>query len=66
MAQVTVIIDPKTGEREYQVEGIQGTKCTDITEVLVAANDHVETKYTEEYAEQQELPDYINDMSEGS
>jgi len=65
MSQVTVIIDPKTGEREYQVEGVQGSKCTDITEVLIAANDHIETQHTEEYAEAQELPDYIADMTEG-
>ncbi len=63
MAQVTVVIDPKTGEREYQVEGVQGGKCTDITEALVSANQHVDTQLSEEFVEQQELPDYISDMT---
>jgi hypothetical protein len=63
MAQVTVVIDPNTGEREYQVEGVQGGKCTDITDALVQANQHVDTQLTEEHAEVQELPDYISDMT---
>jgi len=62
MSKVIVKINPETQEVTYEVEGVMGTKCTDITKALVADNDEVETQFTEEYCVPEELPDYINNM----
>lgn len=61
--KVEVIINPKTGEMEFGVEGVLGGKCTDITEVLTQSNEAVDTQYTHEYEVPDVLPDYISDMS---
>ena len=57
--KVTVIIDPQTKERIYEVEGVQGGKCTDITEVLTQSNETLDVQHTEEYNVPDVLPDYI-------
>ena len=57
--KVTVIIDPKSGEVEYQVEGVQGGKCTDITEVLTQSNQALDVQHTHEYHVPDVLPDFI-------
>jgi hypothetical protein len=58
--KVTVVIDPKTGEMTFEVEGVMGGKCTDITNALVRSNDHVDTQYTSEFEVPDVLPDYIS------
>jgi len=58
--KVTVVIDPETNEMEFEVEGVQGGKCTDITEVLTRSNQTLETQHTHEYHVPDVLPDYIN------
>tara|TARA_Y100000310_G_scaffold320359_1_gene376729 strand:+ start:1066 stop:1266 length:201 start_codon:yes stop_codon:yes gene_type:complete len=62
MAKVIVKVNPSTQEVTYEVEGVMGTKCTDITKALVATNDEVDTQYTAEYCVPEELPDYIENM----
>ena len=62
MAKVIVKINPETQEVTYEVDGVMGSKCTDITAALVANNDEVQTQYTAEYCVPEELPDYINNM----
>jgi hypothetical protein len=62
MEKVVVKIDPKNQEVTYEVEGVMGGKCTDITKLLLANNEEVETQYTEEYCTPEVLPDYINNM----
>ena len=60
MAKVTVKINPNNQEVTYEVEGVMGGKCTDITQALLANNEEVETQYTEEFCMPETLPDYIN------
>jgi len=62
--KVEVIINPKTGEVEYGVEGVVGGRCTDITDALVSSNQHQDTQYTHEYEVQDVLPDFINEGGE--
>ena len=57
--KVTVIIDPNTNEVEYQVEGIQGGKCTDITEVLTRSNQTLDVQQTAEYHVPDVLPEFL-------
>ena len=57
--KVTVVIDPKSGEMTFEVEGVMGGKCTDITNALVRSNDVKETQYTSEFEVPDVLPDYI-------
>lgn len=58
--KVTVIIDPDTNEVEYQVEGVQGGKCTNITEVLTRSNQTLDVQHTHEYHNPELLPDFVN------
>ena len=57
--KVTVVINPKSGEMTFEVEGVQGGKCTDITAALVQSNDKVDSQYTSEFEVPDVLPDYI-------
>lgn len=61
MAKVHVTIDPKTGERTYEVEGVGGVGCDQITQALEQANEVIEHQYTSEYTLPDYLPDYINE-----
>lgn len=58
--RVVVEIDPKTGEMTFEVEGVAGAKCTDITNVLSAGKKIVSEQYTNEYYDVEDRPDYIN------
>lgn len=59
MGKVIVQINPQTQEVTYEVQGVMGTKCTDLTKALLAENEEVETQYTSEYCVPEELPDYL-------
>lgn len=63
--KVTVTIDPKTNEVKYEVEGVMGGSCTDITEALLKGNEHMDTQFTEEYCVPEELPDYVQEELDG-
>lgn len=58
--KVTVEIDPETNEMTFEVEGVQGGKCTDITQVLTQSNQTLDVQHTHEYHVPDVLPDYIN------
>jgi len=58
--QVIVLINPKTGETTFEVNGVQGTKCEDITAALERNNQVLDKQYTEEYEVPDVLPDYIH------
>lgn len=64
--KVTVIINPKTSEVQFEVNGVIGTKCEDITAALERDNEVLDKQYTEEYDTQQEMPDYVYNPMEGS
>lgn len=66
MAKVKVQINPKTGEVQYEVEGVLGGGCTDITKLLTQHNEVVEQRLTSEFCAPETLPDYVtNPEGEG-
>jgi Protein of unknown function (DUF2997) len=64
MAKVHVTIDPKTGTASFEVEGVAGGKCTDITNALTAGKQILDQQYTSEYCMPEVLPDYIETSTE--
>ncbi len=58
MAKVTVTINPKDGTAKYDIEGVQGGACEDLTKALMQNNEVLDHQYTEEYCVPEELPDY--------
>ncbi len=61
MAKVLVVIDPKTSVRSYEVEGVGGVACDEITEALSMANEVVDKQYTSEFYDLEQIPDYVTD-----
>lgn len=66
MATVTVIINPKDGTAKYEVAGVQGGACEDLTKALEQNNEVLDKQYTEEYCVPEELPDYEVDAPPGN
>ena len=62
MAKVTVTIDPKTGNATFEVNGVLGEKCEDITAALTRNKEVLEQQLTEEYYTPDVLPDYITEQ----
>lgn len=60
--QVIAIINPADGTVKYEVEGVIGESCSDITKALMDANEVLEHQYTSEYCEDQDRPDYVEEM----
>jgi len=61
MAQrVIVIIDPVSGQVTYEVEGVEGARCTDLTNVLTAGKKVLEQTLKNEYYDEATKPDYLN------
>ena len=58
--QVKVVIDPATGEKTYEVIGMPGTGCTDLTNALTQGTKILQQENTCEYYENAERPDYID------
>ena len=54
--QIHVIINPKTGTIEYEVDGVVGTSCTSLTDILKAGHNVVDEQLTQEYYTPEELP----------
>lgn len=64
MAKVVVKIDPKTGQASFEVQGVAGGKCTDLTAALTAGKQVLEQQFTSEYCMPEVLPDYIESSTE--
>ena len=62
--EVEVVIDPKTREVSFEVKGMIGTGCTDLTNALTQGKQVLEQSTTCEYYETQDRPDYINSNEE--
>ncbi len=62
MAKVEVIIDPKQGTTKYAIEGVVGEACNDLTKALREDNEELEYQQTSEFCEEQEQPDYVEEM----
>ena len=61
MAKCFVIIDPETGDRQYEIEGVGGVACDEITEALEQCNEVIEREYTQEFHNPELLPDYLHE-----
>ena len=57
--EVRIKINPKTCEIEYEVSGLPGAGCTDITNQLVQDDDVVEQKHTDEYYIPLPVPEFV-------
>lgn len=62
MKKLHIIIDSKTGKVEYEVEGVVGASCTDITSALTKGHQIEDEQLTEEYMEMSSVPAYIEDL----
>ncbi len=63
--EIEVVIDPKTREMTFEIKGMPGTGCTDLTNALTQGKQVLEQENTCEYYENAERPDYI-DQGSGS
>ena len=59
--KVHIVINPKTGQAEFEVEGVMGGACTDITNALVKGHLVQDERLTEDYYVPQEEPAYVGD-----
>jgi hypothetical protein len=66
MGKVIVTINPKTLERKYEVEGVVGGGCEDLTKAIMQHNQVVNHQYTAEYCVPESLPDYVSNLDGGS
>jgi hypothetical protein len=62
--EVRVKIDPKTCEITYEVSGVSGPSCTDITDQLVQEDEVLEQGVTDEYHIPLPVPEYVTDGTE--
>ena len=60
--KVHIIIDPKTGKVEFEVEGVVGSGYTDITNALVKGHLVEESELTEDFFIPQESPNFVEDL----
>jgi len=58
--KVLVEIDPKAGTIRYEVQGMEGTGCEDLTNALTAGMTVQETGYTHEYRNEEGVPAFTN------
>ena len=62
MSKVTVLIDPRTGEATYDVNGIMGSSCKTITDLLQQNQELLEEKEKEEMVNEEFLPEYLDSL----
>lgn len=63
--QVEMVYDPVTKETTYEVKGMPGTGCTDLTNALTQGKKVLEQTNTCEYYTPAERPDYIDSGTGG-
>lgn len=61
MAKVIVRVDPRDGTVSYEVNGVKGEKCEEITSALTRDNEELDKHYTEEYYVPETIPDEISE-----
>lgn len=61
MADVIVCIDPKSMKTTFEVNGIKGESCADVTAQLAAGREIEEEGVTEEFHYRDSLPNYRED-----
>ncbi len=60
--KIQIIINPKTGEREFEIQGVIGAKCTDLSTVLARDQEVKDEQYTEDYYTPQTEPQFVEDL----
>lgn len=60
--RVIIIINPKTQDVTFEIDGVQGSTCKDITEVLMRGMTVKEQKDKIEFTEINRMPAYIDDL----
>lgn len=60
-AKVQISINPKTGQVEFEIEGVAGSSCTDITSALAKGHVIQDERLTEDYYTPAEEPAYVGD-----
>lgn len=58
--QVIMVYDPVTKETTYEVSGMPGTGCTDLTNALTQGKQVLQQDLTCEYFTPAERPDFID------
>lgn len=61
MAKVFLTIDPKTGEQKWEVQGVSGVACDEVTKAIEQNNEIVEKLYTHEHQLPDVLPEYLSE-----
>lgn len=59
MKEIRIRINPRTCEIEYEVSGVIGQSCTDLTDQLVGSDEVVEQKHTDEYYIPLPQPEFV-------
>lgn len=59
--EIHIAINPKTGQMEIEINGVTGTGCTDITDLLSKGHQVQDSRLTEEYYVPSEEPAYIGE-----
>jgi hypothetical protein len=59
--EIRIKINPETCEVEYEVSGIPGEGCTDLTDQLVGSDEVVEQHHSDEYYIPLPQPEYVSD-----
>ena len=62
--EVRIRINPKTCEIEYEINGVVGPSCTDLTDQLTQGDDILEQKHTDGYYIPLPVPEYIQESDE--
>jgi len=60
MKRLHVIINPKTAQVEFEVEGVLGGACTDITSALTKGQQVLEEQLTEDFFTPSAVPAYLD------
>jgi hypothetical protein len=62
MAKVIARINKRTGDIEFEVNGIKGSSCKDITTLITQGLDVYKEEEKPEMYEVSDLPDFIENM----
>jgi hypothetical protein len=59
--EIRIKINPQTCEIEYEISGVSGDGCTELTDQLVGGDQVVEQKHSDEYYIPLPQPEYVED-----
>lgn len=60
--KIQIIIDPKSGHTEFEIQGLIGAKCTDLTAVLARGHEIKDEALTEDFYVAQQAPAFCEDL----